>query len=53
MAETPRQPTRPATWSERRRRWMTRIGVWGFVFFLVKGLAWLIVPALLAAGLSD
>lgn len=37
----------------RNRRWMARLGLWGFVFFLVKGLAWLIVPALLATGLSD
>ncbi|MCB9857564.1 MAG: hypothetical protein H6818_17925 [Phycisphaerales bacterium] len=37
----------------RNRRWLARLGLWGFVFFLVKGLAWLIVPALLAMGLSD
>lgn len=34
-------------------RWLSRIGLWGFVFFLVKGLAWLVVPVLLANGLSD
>lgn len=34
----------PAT----RRRWLA----WGaFAFFLFKGLAWLAVPALIAAGL--
>jgi len=27
--------------------WMKRIGVWGFLFFLVKGLLWLIVPTLI------
>lgn len=32
-------------------RWVRRFGVAGFVFFLVKGLLWLIVPALLARGL--
>jgi len=28
--------------------WIKRIGLWGFLFFLVKGLLWLIVPALVA-----
>jgi len=27
--------------------WIKRLGFWGFLFFLVKGLLWLIVPALL------
>jgi len=26
--------------------WVKRLGFWGFLFFLVKGLLWLIVPAL-------
>jgi len=25
-----------------------RLGFWGFLFFLVKGLLWLLVPALIA-----
>ncbi len=25
--------------------WLKRLGVAGFLFFLIKGLAWLIVPA--------
>ncbi|QHS59023.1 alanyl-tRNA synthetase [Chitinophaga agri] len=25
------------------RLWLKRIGFWGFIFFLVKGLAWLIL----------
>jgi hypothetical protein len=29
-------------------RWLQRLGVAGFTFFLVKGLLWLTVPALLA-----
>ena len=29
-------------------RWVQRLGVAGFAFFLIKGLLWLIVPALLA-----
>ena len=28
-------------------RWLRRVGVAGFLFFLVKGLLWLLVPALL------
>ncbi|HRE56731.1 MAG TPA: hypothetical protein PLW09_02835 [Candidatus Kapabacteria bacterium] len=27
--------------------WIKRIGVWGFLFFLVKGLLWLTVPTLI------
>ena len=30
------------------RSWVKRFGVAGFVFFLVKGLLWLIVPAIIA-----
>jgi hypothetical protein len=29
-------------------RWIKRLGFWGFMFFLVKGLLWLLIPALLA-----
>jgi len=28
--------------------WLKRLGVAGFVFFLIKGLLWLIVPGLIA-----
>jgi hypothetical protein len=28
--------------------WIKRLGFWGFVFFLLKGLLWLLVPALIA-----
>lgn len=28
--------------------WIKRLGFWGFMFFLVKGLLWLLIPALLA-----
>jgi hypothetical protein len=28
--------------------WLKRFGVAGFIFFLVKGLLWLIVPAVIA-----
>jgi hypothetical protein len=41
MSETPRPDARrPATW-------LKRFGAAGFLFFLVKGLLWLTVPALL------
>jgi hypothetical protein len=32
------------------RTWIRRLGVAGFLFFLIKGLAWLIVPALIVAS---
>ncbi len=32
----------------RARRWTARFGVAGFLFFLVKGLLWLAIPAILA-----
>ena len=28
---------------------LRKLGVWGFVFFLVKGLLWLAIPAAIAA----
>lgn len=28
--------------------WIKRLGFWGFLFFLVKGLLWVLVPALIA-----
>ena len=28
--------------------WLKRLGVAGFLFFLIKGLLWLIVPGLIA-----
>jgi hypothetical protein len=31
--------------------WFRRMGLMGFVFFLIKGLLWLIVPYLLAKGI--
>jgi len=30
------------------KTWIKRLGFWGFVFFLVKGLLWLIIPAVVA-----
>jgi hypothetical protein len=31
--------------------WFKRMGLMGFVFFLIKGLLWLIVPYFLAKGI--
>ena len=30
------------------KTWIKRLGFWGFMFFLVKGLLWLTIPALIA-----
>jgi hypothetical protein len=32
----------------RLQGWIRKMGFWGFLFFLVKGLLWLTVPALVA-----
>lgn len=42
-------PARPETSASRRGLWMKRLGVAGFVFFLVKGLLWLLIPAAIVA----
>lgn len=31
--------------------WVKRLGVAGFLFFLIKGLLWLIIPYLIAKGI--
>jgi hypothetical protein len=35
------------------KSWIKRVGFWGVVFFLVKGLLWLIIPALIAILVTD
>jgi hypothetical protein len=30
------------------KSWIKKLGFWGFLFFLVKGLLWLTIPALIA-----
>jgi hypothetical protein len=30
------------------KSWIKRLGFWGFMFFLVKGLLWLIIPGVIA-----
>jgi hypothetical protein len=44
---TPRQQTVPTTVPAKCVRYMKRLGLVGFLFFLIKGLLWLVVPALL------
>lgn len=36
--------------NDMRRNKLKQLGTAGFCFFLVKGLAWLVVPVLLAQG---
>ena len=33
--------------------WLKRLGFWGFLFFLVKGLLWLAIPALIALWATE
>jgi len=44
--ETPDEPTSQS----QILFWLKRLGVMGFLFFLAKGLMWLLVPILLAKG---
>ncbi len=38
-------------WADGRvRSWIARFGVFGFLFFFLKGLLWLIVPAVIGAS---
>ncbi|MBD3336446.1 MAG: hypothetical protein GF355_13105 [Candidatus Eisenbacteria bacterium] len=34
-------------------KWFKRFGLAGFLFFLVKGLLWLAIPALIAMGIFE
>ena len=36
--------------NERFGKWFKRLGWAGFLFFLIKGLLWLIIPYLIAKG---
>jgi hypothetical protein len=38
----------PLEKSSRAKTWVKRFGAAGFIFFLVKGLLWLIIPAAIA-----
>jgi hypothetical protein len=35
------------------KTWIKRLGFWGFMFFLLKGLLWLTIPALIAIFATD
>ena len=35
------------------KRWIKRLGFWGLLFFLLKGLLWLTIPALIAIFATD
>lgn len=35
------------------KTWIKRLGFWGFLFFLVKGLLWLAIPALIALWATE
>lgn len=41
---------RPTPAAPERRPWLARLGLAGFLFFLGKGVLWLIAPALLMHG---
>ncbi len=54
------EPELPPGETERKRRcpvpgWVRKLGVAGTMFFLIKGLLWLLIPALAVAwkALSD
>ncbi len=37
--------------NNRFKLWLKRVGWAGFLFFLIKGLLWLLIPYLIAKGL--
>lgn len=41
---------RQPTMNDRIKQWLKRVGWLGFLFFLIKGLLWLIIPYLIAKG---
>ncbi|MBX3390621.1 MAG: hypothetical protein KF691_14330 [Phycisphaeraceae bacterium] len=52
-SETQKEPPTSPGKSAWVARWGKRAGVVAFTFFLVKGLAWLVVPVALAAWWSQ
>jgi hypothetical protein len=44
----PADPATPARTSHLGTRWFRRLGLAGFLFFLIKGLMWLMLPGLIA-----
>lgn len=47
MAATGKVGNKGAGGADMSCPWLKRVGFYGFLFFLVKGLMWLIVPLLL------
>lgn len=45
------QPTNKVSSFKKVVLWIKRLGFVGFIFFLIKGLLWLVVPYLIAMGL--
>ena len=39
--------------SSKVKTWVKRLGFWGFMFLLVKGLLWLAIPAFIAMWATD
>ena len=49
MSNVPRPKSEPDhQYTVSVRSWIKRLGFWGFMFFLLKGLLWLTIPALIA-----
>ncbi|MBE7505052.1 MAG: hypothetical protein HS101_02070 [Planctomycetia bacterium] len=46
--DSPASPARKPAFS-----WLKKLGFFGFMFFLLKGLLWLAIPAILANRLAD
>ncbi len=40
--------TQPTLRGSRAVAWVKRLGVAGFMFFFIKGLLWLVIPAVIA-----
>jgi len=36
-----------------RKSWLSKLGFWGLVFFVLKGLLWLAIPMLVALFASE
>jgi hypothetical protein len=46
--ENPTEQVETAPEQSKLKKWFLRLGFWGFLFFLIKGLLWLTIPALIA-----
>ena len=42
------------TWNDLKlKSWLKKLGFWGLVFFVLKGLLWLAIPTLVALFATD